>query len=229
MKLIPLFCVLSAATCVLGQTQAPVEASASANPAGGGATITVRNHYASPLLAFVFIYTLRDADATVYSASTGSYDSAIDPLQNHPVPPGEEVKLPYYAGNRGMVPVVNIEAALFADGTTFGHKNMVQTIFERRNYALVTLNKSIAELKQAGKQPLSREQLAGQMQSAMNQERMAAGNNDLAACILTIRNQVFLDLMNARDPASGAPLPLDKFLPAEIETLTHRREALLAK
>jgi hypothetical protein len=161
----------------------------------------------------------------VYSASTGYYDATADPIQNHEVPPGGEVRLPYYAGNRGMMPVVNIEAALFADGSTFGNKNMVQTIFERRNYTLVTLNKSIAELKQAAKDNLTREQLIQQMQAEINQDRIAAGNNDLATCILTVRNQVFLDLMNARN-SDGTMMALDKFLPMEIEALTKRRDAL---
>lgn len=227
MKLVPLFCVLGAAACLSAQTQTPVEATASMNPGGSGATITVRNHYSSPITAFVFIYTLRDREATVYNASTGYYDSAIDPVQNRAIPPGEEVKLPSYAGGRGMIPVVNLAGALFADGTTFGHKDMLQAIFDRRNYALVTLNKSIGELKQAAKQPITREQLMAQMQGVMNQERGAAGNNDLATVILTIRNQVFMDFMNARDPATGAPLAIDKFLPAEIEVLTHRREGLM--
>ncbi|HEV2447269.1 MAG TPA: hypothetical protein VGS58_15155 [Candidatus Sulfopaludibacter sp.] len=203
-----------------------MEASAAVNPAGGAATIAVRNHYTSPLVAFVFIYTLRDAEATVYSASNGNYDSAIDPQQSQPVPPGGEVKIPYYAGNRGMIPVANIEAALFADGTTFGHKDMVQTLFERRNYALVTINKMVAELKQAARNSLTRDQLIAQMQTAMNDERAAAGNNDLALLILTMRNQVFADLLNARDPSNGAFLSMDKFLPAEIESLTRRKEAL---
>lgn len=223
MRLIPF---LAAAMLAGAQSQPPVEASAAVNPPpAAGATITVRNHFASPLMAFVFIYTLRSADSTVYSAATGYYDAAADPMQNHPIPPGEEVKLPYYAGNRGMIPVVNIEAALFADGTTFGQKSMVQNIYERRNFTLVTLNKSIAELKQAARDHMTREQLVAQMQSEMNQERMAAGNNDLATCILTVRNQVFMEFLNARNP-DGTPMTLDKFLPAEIEVLNHRKEAL---
>ncbi len=226
MRLIALFCVLGAIAAA--QTQQPVEATASVNPAGGGATITVKNHYTAPLVAFVFIYTLRDAQSTVYSATTGYYDSAIEPLQQHAIPPGEEIKLPYYAGNRGMVPVINVAGVLFADGFTQGHKDMVQTISERRNYALVTLNRSIADLKQAVKENATRDQLIGRMQGAMNQDRMGSASNDMANIILTIRNQVFMDMVNARNP-DGSPMPIEKFLPAEIENLTHRREALLPK
>lgn len=230
MRPIPIFCAAAllqiAPPFALAQTQAPIEASAAVNPAGGGATITVHNNHTSPLVAFVFVYTLRTADA-IYSASTGYYDSAVEPLSQKPIPPGEDVKVPYYAGNRGMVPVINIEAALFADGLTFGHKNMVQNIFERRNFTLVTLNKSIAELKQAAKQGTTRDQLIAQMQQSMGMERTAASNNDLATSILTVRNQVFMDLMNARNPATGALIPLDQFIPVEIENLTRRKEALL--
>jgi hypothetical protein len=225
MRLVALFCTLGGIAAA--QTQQPVEATASVNPAGG-ATIRVKNHYTAPLVAFVFIYTLRDAQSTVYSATTGYYDSAIDPVQQHAIPPGEEVKLPYYAGNRGMVPVINVAGVLFADGFTQGHKDMVQTISERRNYALVTLNRSIADLKQAVKENATRDQLIGRMQGAMNQDRMGSGNNDMANIILTIRNQVFMDMVNARNP-DGTPMPIEKFLPVEIENLTHRREALLPK
>ncbi len=225
MRTILKFCAL-AAGLAYAQTQPPIEASAALNPVGGGATITVRNNHSAPLVAFVFIYTLRTTDA-IYSASTGSYDSAIEPVSQKPIAPGDEVKIPYYGGSRGMAPVVNIEAALFADGVTFGHKDMVQTILDRRNFALVTLNKSIAELKQAAKQNMSRDDLVRQMQIEMNQGRAAAGNNDLATCILTIRSQVFTDLLNARDPSTGALRPLAEFIPAEIETLGRRRDALL--
>lgn len=223
MRTVSLICALG--TLAFAQTQPPIEASAALNATGGGATITVRNHHTAPLVAFVFVYTLRTAES-IFSASTGSYDSAIDPAANKAVPPGEDTKIPYYAGSRGMKPVVNIEAALFADGTTYGHKNMVQTILERRNFAYVTLNKTINELKQAAKLGTSRDQLISQMQSTMNQERSAAGNNELAASILTIRNQVFMDLLKARDPDTGALVPIEKFLPAEIESLNRRRELL---
>lgn len=216
MRAIPILCAFAALACA--QTP-PVESTAALNPGGGGATITVRNHSASPLVAFVFIYTLRDPQSTVYGASTGYYDSAIDPQQNPPVPPNGETKIPYYAGQRGLKPQANIEAALFADGSTFGHKTVVQTIFERRNFALVTLNKAIAELKAAARDNTSRNQLISQMQQTMAEERTAAGNNDLASCILTIRNQVFIDLMNARDP-------MEKFIPAEVEALSKRKDAL---
>src|ERR1035438_3237974 len=102
-----IFCAL-AATFAHAQTQVPIEASAALNPMGGGATITVRNNHSAPLVAFVFIYTLRTADA-IYSASTGSYDSAIEPIAKKPVAPGDEVKIPYYGGSRGMLPGVNID------------------------------------------------------------------------------------------------------------------------
>lgn len=224
--------VLGAAALLCAQNGPRVDATAATNPNGSGATITVRNHYTSPMVAFVFIYTMRDAQSTVYGATTVSYDSAIEPEQNPPVPAGGETRIPYYSGQRGLKPQANIEGALFADGTTFGHHDMVQSIFERRNYALVTLNRVIAELKQAAKDSLTRQQLAQQMQQAMMEERSTPNNvgyngtNDLVNTILTIRNQVLMDLMNARDPATGAPLAMDKFLPAEIDALTHRKEAL---
>ena len=227
MRLIPLFCALAAGVWADAQSQ-PIEASAAVNPNGSGATITVRNHYNSPLVAFVFIYTLRDSEATVYSAATGYYDSAIDPRQNSPVAPGQEMRMPYYAGNRGMIPVINVAAALFADGFTFGQHDMVQTIADRRNYALVTLNRCISELKQAARNNLTREQLISSMQNSMNQERtgIGPGNNDMVNLILGMRNQVFVDVLNARNP-DGTVMSIEKFIPAEIENLSHRKEALL--
>ena len=65
------------------------------------------------------------------------------------------------------------------------------------------------------------------MQTALNEERNAAGNTDLANLILNLRNQVFVDLLNARNPSDGSQQSMDAFLPAEIESLTRRREALL--
>jgi hypothetical protein len=224
--------VLAAAALLCAQNGPPVEARAANNPGGTGATITVLNHYTSPLVAFVFIYTMRDKESTVYGANTVSYDSAIDPAQNPPVPARGETRIPYYSGQSGLKPQANIEGALFADGTTFGQHDMIDSIFERRNYAMVTVNRAIAELKQAAKDSLTRQQLAQQMQQAMMEERSTPdhvgynGTNALVNTILTIRNQVLMDLMNARDPATGAPLAMEKWLPAEIEALSHRKEAL---
>jgi hypothetical protein len=225
MRTVPLLCVF--ASIVFAQPASLIEATAAVNPNGSGASIVVRNRHTSPLTAFTFVYTLRTPDSTVLSASNGFYDSLIDPA-NKPVAPGEEIRIPYYAGNRGMIPVISIQAALFADGMTFGNRNMVQVIFERRHYAAVTLNKLAGELKQASKLGTTREQLAIQMQTALNDERNAAGNTDLANLILNLRNQVFVDLLNARNPNDGSQQSMDSFLPAEIESLTRRRETLLA-
>lgn len=224
--------VLGASVLFCAQNGPPVEAKAANNPNGNGVTITVLNHYTSPLVAFVFIYTMRDSVSTVHGANTVSYDSAIDPAQDPPIPAGGETRIPYYAGQRGLRPQANVEAALFADGTTFGHHEMVQSILDRRNYAMVTLNRVIGELKQAARDSLARQQLARQMQQAMMEERNTPdnvgynGSNDLVNTILTIRSQILMDLMNARDPATGAPLAMEKWLPAEIDALTHRKEAL---
>ena len=224
MRRIPILCAFA----VIAWAQSPgppIEASAVNNPTGSGSTITVRNHSASPIVAFSFVFTLRSPDSTVYNASNGYYDSAVDPRQQRPIPPNGSVNVPYYGGQRGLTPVINIEAALFADGTTFGQRNMVQTLMERRNFALVTINKSIGELKQAARDNLTREQLIARMQQAMAEERGAIANNDMAMCILTVRNQVLVDLLNARNP-DGTPMPIDKAIAAEIETLTKRKEAL---
>src|SRR5437764_15056236 len=135
MRTIPLLCVF--ASIAFAQPASLIEATAAVNPNGSGASIVVRNHHTAPLTAFTFVYTLRTPDSTVLSASNGFYDSLIDPA-NKPVAPGEEIRIPYYAGNRGMIPVISIQAALFADGLTFGNRNMVQVIFEPRHFPALT-------------------------------------------------------------------------------------------
>ena len=132
-----------------------IAASAVADASGG--SILARNTAAVAVTAFVYIYTMRNADAGVLYAATGYYDSATDPQTQPPIKPGQEVRVPHRIPFSGATPMVGAEAGLFADGGSFGEPNVVRSIFERRNYTLVSLNKSIADLKEAAKDGLSRQ------------------------------------------------------------------------
>ena len=164
----------------------------------GAATVKVHNRSSATLTAFNFIYTLhRDPDGPAYGASIGYYDSLTDPQLAHPVPPGEDAVLPFRIGGNGMYAKVAVAASLFADGTSYGEKATVQKILDRRNYMLVSLNKSISELTQDTKAMLPPDRIAYQFQVSLGQELGAGLDQELSSCIQTVRGLVIAGLRSS--------------------------------
>lgn len=207
----------------MGKT--PITATAVRDSSGG--TLVIRNPTQQTVIALAFIYTMRSADASVLYAANGYYDSLIDPLTQQAIKPGQEVRIPYRIPYSDANPVVGVDAVLFADGTTFGERNVVQTLYDRRNYTLVSLNKSIADLKDALKNGTPRQQLISDFQRSMVIETSNAADQDLASCIQLVRSQVISALVSARRP-DGAPIPTQELIQSEIDLLNARREALRA-
>ena len=195
----------------------------------GVATVKVHNGGTATLTAFSFISTLhRDpSGGPTYGYSMGYYDSLTDPQMAQPLPSGQDLVLPYRPGGNGFFARVSIAAGLFADGTNFGESATVQKILARRNFMLVSLNKSIGELTQALNDKLSRDQITAQFQIALGQELGAGLDQDLNLCIQTVRGLVISQLRASRNP-DGTPIPVDSTVQGIIETLKSRR-ALLTK
>jgi hypothetical protein len=206
--------------------QTVVSTTAVRDAAGG--SILVRNNAGLTVTAFVFIYTMRSPDATVLYAATGYYDSAIDPQAQPPIKPGHEVRVPYRIPPGGATPMVGAEAGLFADGGSFGEPHVVQGILDRRGYTLVSLNKSIADLKQAAKDGLSRQDLISLFQTALATEAFNAGDGELADCIQMVRNQVLASLVTAWRRPDGTPIPMPEWIQSQVDALTQRRDTLRA-
>jgi hypothetical protein len=185
----------------------------------------VKNNAAVDLTGFLFIYTLqRSADGPAYGATNGYYDSATDNYANV-VPAGQEILLPFRIGGNGFFAKVSAGAAIFADGTTFGQKATVQRILDRRNYMLVTLNKSIADLQEFSKQGLTRERVIAQFQMALNEETAMVEAPDLAGCIQVVRGEVIAALRSARQP-DGSATPVQTLIQSLVEELRTRRDLL---
>ena len=225
MKAIPsiLLCVVCAAAA--DQPAEPVTCTLTHDPTGA-ATIKVHNSASSALTGFNYIYTLhRDPDGPAYGASMGYYDSLTDPQIAQPLPPGQDVVLPFRIGGNGMYAKVAVAASIFADGSSYGEKATVQKILDRRNYMLVSLNKSIGELTQDSKAKLMRDQIIAQFQMALNQEMGAGLDQDLNYCVQTVRSLVLGTLRSARAPDGSAP-PTETLVQSILETLKSRRELL---
>jgi hypothetical protein len=201
-------------------------ATAVADPAGG--SILVRNTAAAAVTAFVYIYTMHGPGASVLFADTGYYDSAIDPQSQPPIKPGQEVRIPYRIPFAGARPVVGAEAGLFADGGSFGEPEVVRSILDRRNYTLVSLNKSIADLKEAAQNGLSRQETINLFMNSLMSEASGAGDSDLAICIRTVRGQVLAALSADRRRPDGTPIPVPESIQSQIDALAQRRDALRA-
>jgi hypothetical protein len=193
-----------------------------------GGSIRVRNNAGDTVTAFVYIYTMRSPDASVLYAATGYYDSAIDPQTQPPIKPGQEIHVPYPIPLGGATPLVGAEAGLFAGGGSFGEPHVVQSILDRRGYTLVALNKSIADLKQAAKDGLSRQDLISLFQTALVTEASDAGDSELANCIQMVRSQVVAGLFTAWRRPDGTPRPMPELIQSQVDALTQRRDALRA-
>jgi hypothetical protein len=230
MRLVVLTALLAACLPLYAQPGPPAQTVVSTTVVfdAAGGSIRVRNNAGLAVTAFIYIYTMRKPDATVVYAATGYYDSAIDPQTQPAIKPGQEVRVPYRIPFGGATPLVGAEAGLFADGGSFGEPHIVQAIFDRRNYTLAALNKSIADLKQAAKDGLSRQDLIVLFQTALATEASEAGDSELANCIQTVRNQVVASLFSAWRRPNGTPTPAAELIQSQVDALSQRRETLRA-
>jgi len=225
MKAIPSMLLFVFYACAADQPPEPVTCTVTRDPTGV-TTVKVHNGGALAVTAFNFIYTLhRELDGPAYGASMGYYDSLTDPQFAQPLLPGQDVVLPYRIGGNGMLAKVAVAASIFADGSSYGEKATVQKILDRRNYMLVSLNKSIGELTQAAKAGVMREQIIAQFQTALNQEMGAGLDPELNYCIQTVRGLVLGMLRVNRAPDGTAP-PTATILQSIVDTLKARRELL---
>jgi hypothetical protein len=124
--------------------------------------------------------------------------------------------------------MVGAAAGLFADGGSFGEPNLVRSILERRNYTLVSLNQSVADLKQAARLGLSREDALAMFQNSLMSEASNAGDSELANCIQLVRGQVVAALSTAWRRPDGSPIPVAELIQSQIDALNRRRETLRA-
>jgi len=192
----------------------------------GAATIKVHNGGSAVLTGFSFIYTVhRDPAGPAYGASMGYFDALTDPDRAQQLAPGQDLVLPFRIGGNGMYAKVTIAAGLFADGTSFGETATVQKILNRRNFMLVSLNKSINELTQALKAKSGRDQIMVEFQVALGREMGAGLDQDLNGCIQTVRGLVIGMLRASRNP-DGTPIPIDSTVQSIVETLQSRRALL---
>lgn len=203
-----------------------VAASAVADASGG--SIVARNTGGVAVTAFVYIYSMRAPDGAFLYAATGYYDSATDPQTQPPIQPGQEVRVPYRIPMNGATPTVGAEAGLLADGTSFGEPNVVRGIVNRRGYTLASLNKSIADLKLAAKNGLSRQDAIALFQNSLMSEASNAADGELANCIQTVRGQVIAALSAAWRRPDGTPIPVAELIGSQIDALNRRRETLRA-
>jgi hypothetical protein len=225
MKAIPSILLWVVCAASADQPAEPVTCTLTHDPTGT-ATVKVHNGASSALTGFNFIYTLhREPNGPAYNASMGYYDSLTDPQIAQPLAPGQEFVLPFRIGGNGWYGKVAVAASVFADGSSYGEKATVQKILDRRNYMLVSLNKSIGELTQDSKTKLMREQIIAQFQTALNQEMGAGMDQDLTSCIQTVRGLVLGMLRSARAPDGTAP-PTETIVQSILETLKSRRELL---
>lgn len=225
MRAIPGILLLAFCAVAADQQSDPVT-STSTFDRTGVTTVKVHNGSTATLTGFNFIYTLqRDPSGPAYGASMGYYDALTDPQLAHPVEPGQDIILPFRLGGNGMFAKVAVAGSVFADGTSYGEKTTVQKILDRRNFMLVSLNKSIGELTQASKAGLTRDQIVMQFQMAMNQEVGAGLDQDLNQCIFTVRGLVISSLRGGRQE-DGSPTPTETLVASVLDTLKARRDLL---
>jgi hypothetical protein len=204
----------------------PVSASAVRDAMGG--SIVFRNQSDRVVTGIEYIYTMRNPDATVLYAATGYYDCTVDPQNQPPIQPGQEVRVAYRIPFTNAVPVIGVDAVIYADGSSFGERQMVRAVLDRRGYTLISLNKAIADLKQAAKDGTTRAELINQFQTEGAVQASNAADSELANCIQMVRGDVIAGLIRSARRPDGTPVPMSESIQSLIDKLSVRREILRA-
>jgi hypothetical protein len=186
----PLSLPLFAAVCALaasGQTSPPVTVRFT-KPVKGPVAIAIRNHSNVPITAYAYTVTymangrpgqidgVQDTDILFSTPSLGPNAEAITRI----------------GGSEYTNVAVQVRAAVFADGTTFGDATTVQKIKQDRLAALQSLDSLSSGLRAARSTHAKREAVLSQLQAGKNHP-VPAVRNDYASVIRSVSQSSNLD------------------------------------
>ncbi|HWB83937.1 MAG TPA: hypothetical protein VG675_07335 [Bryobacteraceae bacterium] len=135
---------------VLGLFAQTVPATVSLN----GNQLTVKNDSSSAMTALA--YTISQSDSPHHWARTVFRDAIVTSVEKV-IPPGAERTF-MEPGHEGPgTPILELKAAVFEDGTTFGDPQWIQVLLQRRVDFLRGLNSGLTDLQNAAGHNMSRD------------------------------------------------------------------------
>jgi len=127
----------------------------------------------------------------------------------------KDFPLPHIVGN--ALPVPEVRAVIFSDGTTLGDRVWIEELLQRRRIVSDRLSKAITILQDASKQNLTGEQVVSRLQSAREDGRQSS--SALTPEEQVLQDMVFIDAIKTlqMDSRGGESTSM---LNAKIERLT---------
>lgn len=196
------------------ETQLP---SLRTEPTGGGSIFYVKNVSATPLTAYLI-------ELVDYPGS--SYTLWQDEIGGEPVAPSQEKKIQVQNMTVGAVPdYVKIQAAIYADGSTAGVPDRVQTLIERRRIMLQTIQDLRRRLTISQEARDSKEHVAATLRQATESMVVrSTGKTSLEAMRQTVGKSLFVD--TAKDVESHSVAEAAARLAAREKALKESKPAL---
>jgi len=150
------------------------------------------------------------------------YDAATEPLAAKPILPSRQAAVPL-TSPCAATPAP--QAAVFADGTSWGDPAWVSRILQRRQSMGKYLHAAVDDLTAALAQGATRDQVITTLQSAASIEAASATRPGERAILDSVRGLAIRNLQRAVT-RSGIPIPVSEQVKVQLEDLRSRLTAL---
>ncbi len=196
---------------------------------GGRVQLALTNGSQEPMTAFaVYIELTLPGVAAPHPHSIRIVDSVLNP-RDQEVMPGDTHRLTFggVVGPGGVVspPKVTLEAAVFADGSTFGDPSWVQRIIADRKTAYQNIGVAIRELQSAQASGETRQQLVARF-AALKQQALRCCRQHYQGLIGSMPfDEVWFNLQHSTLLGRG-PTPLRTLIPLAVHQLAQWRQRL---
>jgi hypothetical protein len=228
-------CVLLMATVAIGRAQGPSVDTVIKNR-DGRTELTVTNRGEQPVTALVITLEHGPASQPHRGTLVDTRDSVLNST-DHPIVPGDTRTFAYGAGpgvpvlppRPGWHSQLAFQAAIFADGSTFGDAGWAQRLIDARRSQYKHLGLAIQALQAARDAGKTRPELVADFQELGKTAIASVHGEKWFNEELAVR-WVYDEVLRYLQPATtaGGTTPLDTTIGAIIQELAQRRQRLAA-
>ena len=188
----------------------------------GHVRLSVLNTSGSPITAIAAIGTRTVLEKPITVRSVRFFDSVVNPFGPKEIVPGKTYSFMFFGPNPPPDKLrreVQLEAAIFADGSTWGEPEWVTTLLLRRSSAYQYNTKVLKTIEQASSAGISHEELAQEL-GRLQKDDFATAKTTVEKQMIEVAYEEALLLLQDTARADGNDVPLQ-------ETITHARSRLL--
>jgi hypothetical protein len=229
-------CVILMATLALGRAQGP-SVETVIEERNGRTELNVINRGEQPVTALVITLEHGPASQPHRGTLVDTMDTALN-ITDRPIMPGDTRTFAYGAGpgvsavapRPGWHSELALQAAIFADGSTFGDPDWAQRLIDARRSRYKHLGGAIQALHVGRETGKSKPELIAEFQELEKGALASVHGQKWPNEMLAIRwvyDTVLLQLQQGPGPG-GTPTPLDAVLNYIIQELMQQRQRLLA-